>query len=276
MLGLGNNVATLAANTGGTIFYNDSDGLTVGTVSENASPATMMIPGITTTTNNDDVKLVVGEHLMITEAIKLGSGNLFLDVAGNVTQTTTGTITAAGLALMVDGNTMLGLGNNVATLAANTGGTIFYNDSDGLTVGTVSENASPATMMIPGITTTNNDDVKLIVGDTATEHLMITEAIKLGSGNLFLDVAGNVTQTTTGTITAAGLALMVDGNTMLGLGNNVATLAANTGGTIFYNDSDGLTVGTVSENASPATMMIPGITTTNNDDVKLIVGDTGH
>ena len=56
---------------------------------------------------------------------------------------------------------------------------------------------------------------------------MITEAIKLGSGNLFLDVAGNVTQTTTGTITAAGLALMVDGNTMLGLGNNVATLAAN-------------------------------------------------
>ena len=74
---------------------------------------------------------------------------------------------------------------------------------------------------------------------------MITEAIKLGSGNLFLDVAGNVTQTTTGTITAAGLALMVDGNTMLGLGNNVATLAANTGGTIFYNDSDGLTVGTV-------------------------------
>ena len=126
-------------------------------------------------------------------------------------------------------------------------------------------------MMIPGITTTNNDDVKLIVGDTATEHLMITEAIKLGSGNLFLDVAGNVTQTTTGTITAAGLALMVDGNTMLGLGNNVATLAANTGGTIFYNDSDGLTVGTVSENASPATMMIPGITTTNNDDVKLVV-----
>ena len=87
---------------------------------------------------------------------------------------------------------------------------------------------------------------------------MITEAIKLGSGNLFLDVAGNVTQTTTGTITAAGLALMVDGNTMLGLGNNVATLAANTGGTIFYNDSDGLTVGTVSENASPATMMDPG------------------
>ena len=210
---------------------------------------------------------------MITEAIKLGSGNLFLDVAGNVTQTTTGTITAAGLALMVDGNTMLGLGNNVATLAANTGGTIFYNDSDGLTVGTVSENASPATMMIPGITTTNNDDVKLIVGDTATEHLMITEAIKLGSGNLFLDVAGNVTQTTTGTITAAGLALMVDGNTMLGLGNNVATLAANTGGTIFYNDSDGLTVGTVSENASPATMMIPGITTPNNDDVKLVVGE---
>ena len=60
--------------------------------------------------------------------------------------------------------------------------------------------------------------MKLIVGDTATEHLMITEAIKLGSGNLFLDVAGNVTQTTTGTITAAGLALMVDGNTMPGTG----------------------------------------------------------
>ena len=55
----------------------------------------------------------------------LGTGNLFLNVTGNVTQKAGDTITAAGLALMVDGTTTLNdPANNVITLAANTGGTI--------------------------------------------------------------------------------------------------------------------------------------------------------
>ena len=51
---------------------------------------------------------------------------------------------------MVDGTTTLtDPGNNVTTIAANTGNTINYTDADGLTVGTV----AALGMSISGITT---------------------------------------------------------------------------------------------------------------------------
>ena len=96
----------------------------------------MTITGITT--SNDSVKLTSGGNLLVNDDIALGTGNLFLNVTGNVTQKAGDTITAAGLALMVTGTTTLtDPGNNVTTLAANTGGTINFTDVDALTVGTV-------------------------------------------------------------------------------------------------------------------------------------------
>ena len=75
--------------------YTDANALTVGTV----TVAGMTVTGITTT--NDDVKLIVDiGNLDINEAIALGTGNLLLDVTGNVAQTAA--ITANGLALMVE------------------------------------------------------------------------------------------------------------------------------------------------------------------------------
>ena len=94
---------------------------------------------------------------------------------------------------MVDGTTTLGEGNDVDVLAADVDGTVFFNDVDGLTIGTVTEGASGTNMSITGITT-SNDDVKLVVGDAAGEHLVIDADVDLGAGDLFLDVAGNVTQ----------------------------------------------------------------------------------
>ena len=41
------------------------------------------------------------------QAVNLGTGDLLLDVTGNVTQTNAGVITAGGLGLVVDGSTML-------------------------------------------------------------------------------------------------------------------------------------------------------------------------
>ena len=267
---------TLAANTDGTILFNDVDGLTIGTVTVlDGTADQMQLAGITT--SNDDVKLIVGdtagENLSIEQAIGLGTGDLFLDVAGNVTQATPGTITAAGLGLMVDGNTRLQLGNDVDTLAANTGSTILFNDVDGLTIGTVTVlDGTADQMQLAGITT-SNDDVKLIVGDAAGENLSIEQAIGLGTGDLFLDVAGNVTQADSrydyGGRTGA------DGRRKhaTAAGNDVDTLAANTGGTILFNDVDGLTVGTVTVlDGTADQMQLAGITT-SNDDVKLIVGD---
>ncbi len=172
---------------------------------------------------------------------------------------------------MVDGTTRLQLGNDVNVLAANTGDTVLFNDLNGLTIGTVTVlDGTGDQMQIIGITTTN-DDVKLIAGG----NLAINQAINLGAGDLFLDVAGNVTQTAPGTITAGGLALMVDGTTRLQLGNDVNVLAANTGDTVLFNDLNGLTIGTVTVlDGTGDQMQIIGITTTN-DDVKLKCRSSG-
>ncbi len=96
----------------------------------------MTVTGITTT--NDNVKLTSGGNLLVDDDIALGTGNLFLNVTGNVSQNAGDTIIAAGLALMVTGSTTLtDPANNLTTIAANTGDTINYVDADGLTVGTV-------------------------------------------------------------------------------------------------------------------------------------------
>ena len=271
-LQLGNDVDTLAANTGGTILFNDIDGLTIGTVTVlDGTADQMQLAGITS--SNDDVKLIVAGDLTIQQAVALGTGDLFLDVAGNVTQTVPGTITTAGLGLMVDGNTRLQLGNDVDRLAANTGGTVLFNDVDGLTIGTVTVlDGTADQMQLAGITT-SNDDAKLIVGDAAGENLAIAQAIQLGTGDLFLDVAGNVTQTAPGTITAAGLGLMVDGMTRLELANDVDRLAANNHDFLLFNDIDDLSISTVTVlDGTADQMQLVGVTS-SNDNVKLIVGD---
>ncbi|MGI9471063.1 MAG: beta strand repeat-containing protein, partial [Rubripirellula sp.] len=119
-----NDVQVLAANAHGTIAYRDANALQVGAVDS-----------VGVTTSDDDVKLVSGGDLSINESIQLAAGDLFLAVTGNVTQSAPGTIMASGLGLMVDGTTTLELGNDVETLAASTGGTIFYNDVNGFTIG---------------------------------------------------------------------------------------------------------------------------------------------
>ncbi len=250
----GNNLTTIAANTGDTINYTDANALTVGTV----AALGMSISGITT--SNDSVKLTSGGNLLVDDDIALGTGNLFLNVTGNVSQNAGDTIIAAGLALMVTGSTTLtDPANNLTTIAANTGDTINYTDADGLTVGTV---AAPG-MSITGITT-SNDSVKLTSGG----NLLVDDDIALGTGNLFLNVTGNVSQNAGDTIIAAGLALMVTGSTTLtDPGNNLTTIAANTGDTINYTDANALTVGTV----AALGMSITGITT-SNDSVKLTSG----
>ena len=184
-----NNVITLAADNGGQTLYTDADTLIVGAVTVDG----MTVTGITT--SNDDVKLtVLTGNLDINQAISLGAGpltaatyaNLFLDVTGNVAQAAAGNITADGLGLMVDGTTTLNnVANNVITLAADNGGQTLYTDADTLIVGAVTVDG----MTVTGITT-SNDDVKLTSGG----NLVIDDDIALGTGNLFLDVTGNVSQ----------------------------------------------------------------------------------
>ena len=247
-----NDVAILAANNGGTTLYTDANNLQVSSITVDG----MTITGITT--SNDDVKLTTVSNLGIQQAIDVGTGNLFLNVAaGAVTQAATGTIEASGLGLMVSGFSVLqNPGNDVDSLASQ-GGPVLFTDLDGLAIGSVTVDG----MTVTGLTTTNAN-AKLAVGG----NLTIDAAINLGSGDLFLDVDGFVTQTAS--ITADRLGLMVDGITTLkNAANDVNVIAADNQSNLLFVDQDDLIVGSVTVDG----MMVDGITT-SNDSVKLTAG----
>ena len=244
--------------------------------------------GIGLTTSNDDAKFTVGGGLTIAEAVALGDGDLFLDVGGAVGQEVAGTIEAAGLGLMVDGQTVLDNTNNrVSMIAAGTRETLlFVNDSD-LKVGEVTAEMVVAVramsamngtiasgeMTLTGVTS-SDDDVELV----ARGNLTMEAAVSLGAGDYFVDVAGDVTQILPGTIHANGLALVVGGNAILDSANDVNEIAADTQGSVRYTDVNDLKVSVVTSSAGtdggadvPIEASVLGIST-SDDDVKLTVG----
>src|SRR5437762_1475793 len=277
----GNNVSTLAASTSGPISYTDASALTVGTVTDTAMTPNVSTSGIRS--NNSDVKLtILAGGLSVGAAadggaddITLGSGNLTLNVTGNVSQVAGNVILASGLQLLGSGTVHLDdSGNNVATLAASTSGPISYTDSNALVLGTVTDTAMTPNSTTHGISS-NNSDVKLTVLAGGLSVGAVADAgaddITLGSGNLTLNVTGNVSQVAGNVILASGLQLLGSGTVHLDdSGNNVATLAASTSGPISYMDASALTVGTVTDTAMTPNSTTHGITTTNND-VKLTV-----
>ena len=202
------------------------------------------------------------------------------DVRGDLSQTGTGAISAPGLAIRVIGNTVLNnLSNDIDVFAADTDGAIRYVDSNDLKVGVVAT-VNPA-IQVDGILT-SDDDVKVTAGGNVT----LEEAVNLGEGDLFLDVDGDVSQLPAGTIDAAGLGLMVEGETVLNEANDIDVLAANNNnGATQVNDINDLKVGTVTAEAVSADramsamngtmdapeMSVTGVTT-SDDDVKVTAG----
>ena len=242
-----NDVNVIAADNGGVTLFTDADDLTVGSVMVDG----MLVTGITTV--DADAKLANGGNLAVNAAVNLGLGNLFLASTGNVTQTAL--IQSDGLGLMVSGLTTLqDPANDVNVIAADNGGVTLFTDADDLTVGSVMVDG----MLVTGITTVDAD-AKLVTGG----DLAVNAAVNLGSGDLFLAVAGNVTQTAA--VNAAGLGLMVSGSTILqNPANDVDVIAANNVGVTLFTDVDDLTVGSVLVDGMTVTGII-----TSNADVKL-------
>ena len=177
-----NNVASLAADTvTGLIDYVDINGFDIDTVQGS--------PGITSTA---DVKLTAGAA---------------------VGQTAGADMVFPGLLLQGSGPYELMEGNNITTLAINTGGAVdFHDDTGGLTLGSV-------------------QGVNLV--DTGGSNLVIESD------------AGTVNQTRQ--IAATGLLLRGAGdfNLVNGL-NAITTLASDAGGNVSYTDSGALIIGSVS------------------------------
>lgn len=250
-----NTVSTLAANIDGPLSLVNAQSLTIGTVNTTSGIKTV----------NDDVKLDVTGDLTIGETgdlgvndIILGTGNLTLAVTGGVSQTAGNTIAAQGLQVVGgSGAVNLDEANAVTSFAANRTGTISYRDIDSLTIGSVTDSSTGTSTS--GIT--NDADVKI----TAGGDILIDQAINIAGQNLFLDSTGTITQTASGTITSSGLGIKASGGATLNQANDVDTLAVDAGGHFIFHDTDGLSIGSVTENASPSPTTLTGIVTSDDN-----------
>ncbi|WKT85945.1 filamentous hemagglutinin N-terminal domain-containing protein [Thermosynechococcus sp. JY1339] len=263
-----NDVDILAADVNGGVSFKDSDDLTIGgPVTSTVGSDTATTAAGLTTNGNDAIIESVGS-LTLAASSNLGSGNLTLISNGGVSQTATGSITAAGLGLQGSGTFDLNNANNdVDILAADVNGGVSFKDSDDLTIGgpVTSTVGSDTATTAAGLTTNGNDAIIESVGS-----LTLAASSDLGSGNLTLISNGGVTQTATGSITAAGLGLQGSGTFDLNNANNdVDILAADVNGGVSFKDSDDLTIGgpVTSTVGSDTATTAAGLTTTNNDAI---------
>src|SRR5437868_4124750 len=172
-------------------------------------------------------------------------------------------MTAAGLQILSTGTVRPdGATNNVTTLAANHSGSISYSDADSLTVGSVTDTAMSLSVSTTGLTS-GGFDVKLA---TTAGALSIEAPVTLGAGDLTLSSNGDVSQTTTGGITAASLQILGTGTVRLDSATTLlATLPVYHSGSISYSDADSLTVGSVTDTAMSLSVSSSGIKSSSGD-----------
>ena len=253
----GNDVNTAALSNPGTgkIALNDVDDLTIGQVTALAAGNLSVAATTGATTTNADIFINAGGSLTLDAAIDSGTANTYLMAAGDVTQSTSGTITSARLGVRqaaTIGNVILDDDNDVdlvATQNAATGGVIAFRDIDDLIIDTVAAancgNIDFAETV--GVMTTSGD----ILLDVATD-LTINQQLNAGTADTRIITNGDVTQSATGIITAdelgirqqstaTGTVLLDDDNDV----NSVAVLNNNPASPIVLNDIDDLLVNTV-------------------------------
>ncbi|MFN0054364.1 MAG: beta strand repeat-containing protein [Planctomycetales bacterium] len=273
----GNDVNTLAAfnaAVGGEVRFQDADDLTIGAVAASADALFAQTTGVST--NNGDVLLDVHGPLTINNNVGAGTGTARLVAVGDITQGVSGTITAASLGVrqesVAGGNIILtNADNDLNTLAASnaaSGGEVWFQDADDLTIGSVSVSSDALFASTTGVST-DNGNVQL----NANGGLTINEAIAAGTGTARLVAKGDISQGASGAITAASLGVRqesaVGGNVILtNAANDVNTLAAfnaATGGEMRFQDADDLTFGAVAASADALFATTMGVATNNGD-----------
>ena len=262
-----NDVGTLAvvdSTAGATLRYLDSSDVTIGTVAADGA-LFAALDGVTLT--NGDFTLVAGGSVSIQQAVAIGAAGdtLLLSAGGNVTQTSTGVVTAGGIGVRTTSGDIdfTGAVNDIAQFAAeNTalGGAVKIRETGALTVSTM-----PSGSFFVGMTgiTTNNGDVLLLLGGGLT----LNQAVAAGTGTIRVAAGGSITQASAGALTTAALGLRAFGNIDLttSTANDVGVFAAAQaagGGKVKYRDVGDFTVGTVAADGA-LFAALNGIVTTN-------------
>src|SRR5204862_545697 len=122
---------------------------------------------------------------------------------------------------------------------------------------TVTDTAMSMSVSTTGIAS-GGFDVKLTT-TAPLSPLSIEAPVTLGAGDLTLKINGDVSQTSSGGITAAGLQILGSGTVRLDSAtNNVTTLATDHTGSISYTDADSLSVGSVTDTAMSMSVSTTG------------------
>jgi hypothetical protein len=219
------------------IEFTDVDSLTIGSV-----PAVGSLGPVTgLTSGNNDIALITGGALTLTQAVNAGTADLGLQANGPVTQGAAGSITANELNLRGSGPfTLTNAANDVNTVGAAVTGAVQLTDVDDLTVGAV---AAVGTIPASGGLTSGNNDIALITGGALT----LTQAVNAGTGNIGIASGGATTQGGAGQLTGDNLNLQGTGPYVLTNPNNDISTA---GGTVLASlvtiaDINGYVVGNV-------------------------------
>ncbi len=250
---------------GGSGVGNQNHGVVInaGTVSTTGSSATdvgdVRVVGTKGSgANSNAIVLSNLAMLSVTNPNAANGATLTLESTnGDVIESSGATITANNLELLGDGNFALAESNQIGTLAADIDGTLDFRNASSLLVGTAGSTS--------GILS-NNNDVRLSIagGLTLGDSRGINGAddINVGTGLLTLDVTGNVTQQTGNSVIANGLELLGSGSVILeDTGNAVSTLSADFDGSIRFQTSSALTIGSTAGIFAGTS----GITTQNDD-----------
>lgn len=283
-----NDISTFAADTTGSVAYTDLDSFAVGTI--------QLTTGITT--GSQDLLLQAGQSLDLQQQINAGTADARIVVGaagtvGNVTQDAAGTITATALAVRNDaaaGDLVMAAENDVDVFSsanAAADGDIVFQDSDELTIGSVSDSLVPDAVFsaTEGIQA-NDGNITIASGATSigSDSLLLDNVVSAGSGTVRLIAEGNISQAVSGTIEAEALAVRqvgATGDVILDDGNRVTELAIDNtanAGLVGFRNLQSLTVGTVAASisaASPDTSALQfdqtvGVST-NNGDIQLSV-----
>lgn len=258
------NPGVTVQSTGGDVTLRAGDAIVINSAAQVLAPAGNIDLRSGSGDNDNDASMTLNG----TVAANAVSGTVALNATnGSVAESTTGTITAAGLLFLnftaagglfsLDASTT----NSVETIAATTQAAISYRNAGAVAVGTVtSPNESVTTFGI----LSNNRDVTL---STSAGDITLSQAINAGSGGtLRLEAAGAISQTAAGQITASNFGAKAGGNISLLTASpaNAVTgiVACNApAGTVGFQDGAALTVGTVTASGA-FSAAVSGITAT--------------
>ena len=221
-----NQINVLAASTGGSVYYRDTDDFTVGGV-QNTS-------GILVADDGASVELHARGQLALNEQIQAARGDVRLKVAGQLTQSLTGSIVAKTLGVRQTAGTVEGVtlaaDNQVAVLAIDSeSGDVEFHNTANLVIGNV----------VGGPTGLFNPLLGVTVG-TGRLFLTVDGALDLQSrvsdptGIVRMRVSGPLTQVAGGEITAEGLSVVQrnpsGGDVSLAGANAIQTVAIENNG----------------------------------------------